>query len=682
MHNATSSTRVDVNFEPVDRDKYRWYAQYPNDYNGEEQTLGSYYGERDADERGIMGDLTSFKTGSVPPFLRGGTSDFKTQEEVFLSSDYDPVAVSRAIAKLNKESAIAQERTVGGPADQDRVAELQHKIDWLTKQRNFAEGSDDNTSTVSGEHFRAGAGLRGGAGEDEGDDDESRARHPECSTRTQDTATSDLPALEKEIMRLNVLMARAQKLPEGNPRNGDILAQLQRMIDQLEAERDAVQTQKAVKKTDHTLSKVDIGGAGPMLSGDAKEAQDAMSSHGPAPPLPLKSPARRGVKKQSPGCVPKSFEKSLDERTEFTELVEQLCKLDRSMACVEALVLAQTENPVLNIELASYGTLAMIRKLRGLLDLRVEVCNRAKLLASSAALSTTSNSTKAPKDFQYTSEVRLRGGGSAQSTVESEEVFSNPAAPPVPARNPARLDAGATPASPTDVDSETAILTQDLIRAGQQFIARLSQVTPSSYLARLEADTIERLVGRIQELQKLQAQPVTSDGSTSACRDLGTGVDAGQQAEISAIQRALSPILQAAGAWAPPDSSSNDAALESRPHSTQRSTPATTTPAPYRILNCPDWTWPHPNWMFNNLSPEQKISLLHERWGWLDRQRNIEEEKHAIDNEVLRLLSLIGLDHDPETHHDPITPGYDRLGNRILGPLGREEDRARLRKGT
>jgi hypothetical protein len=483
-------------------------------------------------------------------------------------------------------------------------------------------------------------------------------------------------------MRLNVLMARAQKFPEGDRRNEAILAQLQRMIDQLEAERDAAQTRKAAKKTGHTLSKVDNGGAGPTLRGGAEEAQDAVSSYGPAPPLPLKSPARRGTKKQPPVCVLESFGKRPDERTECTELVEQLCKLDRSMACVEALVLAQTENPVLNIELASYGTLAMIRKLKRLLDLRIEVHNRAKLLASSAALSTTSNSTEAPKGFQHTSEVRLRGGGSAQSAVESEGAFPNPATPPVPARNPARLAAGATAASPTDVDNEIATLTQDLIRAGQRFVARLSQVTPSSYLASLEADTIERLVRRIQELQRRQAQTVTSHASTSARRDFGTEIDAGQQAQSSAIQRALSSILQAAGAWAPPDSSINDAAPEIRPHSTQRSAPATTTPAPYRILNCPDWTWPHPNWMFDNLSPEQKISLLRERWSWLDRQRNIEEEKRAIDNEIMRLRSLIGLNCDPETHHDPITPGYDGLGNRILGPLGREEDRARLRRGA
>jgi hypothetical protein len=160
MHNAANPTRVNANFEPVDRDEYRWYAQYPSNYDGEKQSFGSYYGEGDADERGIMDHLTSYGSGSVPPFLRGGTSDLEIEEEVFLSPDYDHVAVSRVFAKLNKELARAQKRIVGGHADQDLEAELQYKIDWLRRQRDFAEGSDENISTVCGERFRAGAGLR------------------------------------------------------------------------------------------------------------------------------------------------------------------------------------------------------------------------------------------------------------------------------------------------------------------------------------------------------------------------------------------------------------------------------------------------------------------------------------------------------------------------------------------
>lgn len=106
-----------------------------------------------------MDDLTSHRSGSVPPYIRGGASEPEDVEDdtVYQSADYDPVGVSRAIAKLNKTLARAQKRAASGPANDDIVTTLMQRIAWLKSQRDYAEGSDGSSPST--------AGMRGGAGQ-------------------------------------------------------------------------------------------------------------------------------------------------------------------------------------------------------------------------------------------------------------------------------------------------------------------------------------------------------------------------------------------------------------------------------------------------------------------------------------------------------------------------------------
>lgn len=81
----------------------------------------------------------------------------KEEHSIYQSTDYDPVAVSQAIAKLNRKLARAQKWPANDLADDDYIAELIHKINWLKTQRNYAESSEDQPMLPDG-------GMRGGAG--------------------------------------------------------------------------------------------------------------------------------------------------------------------------------------------------------------------------------------------------------------------------------------------------------------------------------------------------------------------------------------------------------------------------------------------------------------------------------------------------------------------------------------
>ncbi|KAF3046008.1 hypothetical protein E8E12_010216 [Didymella heteroderae] len=452
------------------------------DDNGERQAFGHQYGEEGAEERGVIEDLTSRRSGSVPPFIRGDACNEDCHENLYLSSDYNPVVVPRAIARLNKNSAKAHQRTPRTPADGDLVANLIHKITRLKTQRDDAESSDVSSSMF--------AGLRGGAGDDNGD--QFRARHSENSNNAQDTETSELLELEQEIERLNLLMAKAQKLPQGDQTNSDILAQLQRMINQLEAERDAAQNAKTGSETDQLGSWSDKRGAKPNLRGGAEEEQHMtlhkrfdrlalafdwdLADH-PAPRIPPRNPARMMAKQRAVGSVPASSDSRSKGDPELIEPIAKVQKLDRSICCLESLILAQAENPRLNVKHASYGTLALVRKLESLVDVRAKLYDKALLLAdrkdaaSSPAPSTLTNASASHTASPHTTEARLSGGGDA----------------------------------------------------------------------------------------------------------------------------------------------------------------------PYRILDCQDWTWKQPNWLFDNRSPLEKIHLMRERYYWLRRQKPIDHELAEIDRDLERL---------------------------------------------
>ncbi|KAJ4339220.1 hypothetical protein N0V87_003394 [Didymella glomerata] len=791
LSNAGNAARANRNFDVVDEDVYRWYGQYPTDYDGEEQESGRYHGQDGADERGVMDDFTSHRSGSVPSYICGGASEPEDVEDdtVYQSADYDPVGVSRAIAKLNKTLARAQKRAASGPANDDIVTNLMQRIAWLKSQRDYAEGSDGSSPSTAG--MRGGAGqtddadynsveedidpeqqdvdnedgwirnynhravtqailnlhgelgaalnlvakleteivrlkmqrdiqdgsdiiqqilernrdvysasfgmMRGGAGDDDYDE-EFRVRHPECSSDTAATVGPELLELDKEIRRLNLLMARAQKLPEGDKSNWDILAQLQRMIDQLEAERDAARKLSVYSNTHERQDEKNLrGGTGEeqdvhACERDLKYDLDAC----PTPPLPPKNPAREDKRPPVIAYLRGDPLVPSKERPELDEVIDLITFLDKSRAWIEPLILEHIASPDFDRRNVSLETMALIIKLDRLLEIRQGLWRRAKVLAWSdesametvrghATTATTSvNAFRSYAVRPHTTEARLRGGGSVQSTIQEEGgdqravpgSFSSNAAPPVPARNPARVrGVSTTPSYDSDLDREIVALERDVLRASQQFLARVSQITPSSYLAGLEAGNIERLVARIQELKRRRARTAPSQFSPSTRRDSGTGVDAETQAGRSAIQRTLTAILHAAGTWAATIDNVDPSASETRsPEPQASSLPAPAHP-PYRVLNCQDWTWAHPNRQFDNLSPSQKISLLRERDSWLARQRNIQEERHAIDIEIARLRSLTALEHDPATHCTLITPGFDGLGNWEGGWLARQYNR-------
>jgi len=462
-------------------------------------------------------------------------------------------------------------------------------------------------------------------------------RHPECSSDTADTATHEILELEKEIERLHILMAKAQKLTEGDQSNRDILAQLQRMIDQLEAERDAARNSKVNSDTheeQNDTSLTDGGGEEQEVHSYERDLAYGLGGR-PTPPLPPRNPAREDRRPPVIAYLRGDSLARSDAQTELDEVIDLITLLDKSRAWIEPLILAHIASPEIDRENVSYETIALTIKLDRLLEIRQGLWRRAKVLAFpdesamatvrgyATAATTSSNAFKLCKTRPHSTEARLRGGGSAQSTVEEEgEVervvpgsFSNNAAPPVPARNPARIRGGAssTPIRDSDLDREIATLERDIVRASQQFQARVSQVAPSRYLASLEADNIERLAAKHQDLQRRRARNNRSHASASTRRDSCTGTDAETQAERSAIWRSLTAVDQAAGAWAPGDDDVNAPAPELQSPEPRVSSPPAPTHPLYRVLNNQDWRWPHPNWQFDSLSPSQKISLLRER---------------------------------------------------------------------
>lgn len=428
---------------------------------------------------------------------------------------------------------------------------------------------------------------------------------------SQDTCpagTYDPAAVDQEIMRLEILMAKAKKLAVGSQANHDILVQLQCMIDRLETERDAGEDSKVGRRTCHRTSEEISARRESGLRGGARDEHDEVYSNGrhkaPAydrsssvhnnitPPIPLKNPARKQTKRDQ-----RTTTTRLDPSRHLDRLAYNTTKLDRSIHCLEQLIQAQEENPYLKTTQATYGTAALVAEMERLMDWKDELGRKIELLTPMPSalrraqrlmymepgqrrrsLQRHITAMLLTPDISVDSvTARLRGGGSAQSPVEDKSVNAggNDAAPPVPRRNPARTRLGTT-------SSE---------------------------------------------------------------------------------------------AWFPLDSNIHDPAPRARSRSTHN--PDSSAATPYRILNCQDWKWPHPNWMFDNLSPAEKISLLRERSHWLSLQKPIDVEDAEIDAEIVRLSSLIGLERDPETWHDPIAPGYDRLGNWAGGWVRCQEHRQR-----
>lgn len=501
-------------------------------------------------------------------------------------------------------------------------------------------------------------------------------------------------------------MAKAQKLPVGSQANHDILVQLQCMIDRLETERDAGEDSKAGRTTCHGASGESSARREPGRRGGAGDEHDEVYSNerhkAPAyarsssvhnditPPVPLKNPARKYTKRDQ-----RTTTTRFDPSRRLDQLVYDIAKLDRSIHCLEQLIQAQEENPYLNTTQATYGTAALVVEIERLINWKDELGRKIELLMSTPSalghaqrsmymeprqrrrslqrhVTVTPLTPNVPVDSVN---ARLRGGGSAQSTVEDKSVNAggSDAAPPVPRKNPARTRVGTISSSPTDLDREIASLTRDLIRAGQLYVARLRQVSPSAYLANLEATSIRQLVARTQELERQKEQ--MRSGTPAGRRVSGTETDAGLRGDSSSIQKALNSIPEASRAWFPIDSNIHNPTSGFQRGNTHNHNSSAATP--YRILNCQDWKWPHPNWMFDNLSPAEKMSLLRERSHWLNLQKPIDVEDAEIDAEMVRLSSLVGLERDPETWHDPITPGYDRLGNWTGGWVRRQEHRQR-----
>ncbi|KAF3054110.1 hypothetical protein E8E11_011727 [Didymella keratinophila] len=579
----------------------------------------------------------------------------------------------------------------------DLVAKLEFKLDALKVQRDVQEGSSNIWQIYKRDRsvYRARfEGLRGGAGDDDYDD-EFRVRHPECSSDNAASATPELFELDKEIKRLHLLMAKAQKRPEGDQSNWDILAQLQRMIDQLEAERDTARNLNVSSNAHDGQGETGLrGGAGEKEDVETLEkwALSCDLDGYSTPPLPPRNPARKERKRLSVVSLEEPSSSRLDEHTELNEAIDLITFVDKTRAWIEPLILAHIASPEVDRSNVPHQTVALIIKLDRLLELRQELWRQAKLLAfpddatmevvrGLATIATTSvNAFRSYKTRPHTMEAGLRGGGSTQSTVEKEgeieravpDYFSDAPAPPVPARNPARVRGGpSTPAYDNDLERKIATLERDIARASQQFQARASQVAPSSYLVNLEADNIERLVTKLQDFHRRRARIIPSQPAPPTRRDSGTGTDAEAQAARSAIWRGMTAIVHAAGAWASRDDDISAPAPEPQLPEPLVSSPAAPTHPPYRVLSCQDWTWPHPNWHFDNLSPSQKVSLLRERSSWLARQRDIHEEQRAIDIEIVRLRSLIGQEHDPATYRNPVSPGYDGLGNPINTYLAR-----------
>lgn len=496
-------------------------------------------------------------------------------------------------------------------------------------------------------------------------------------------------------------MAKAQKKPEGDQSNRDIVAQLQRTIDQLEAERDAAQISNGQPGACEGQHRTNLRGGAGAEEDVHPYKKDLVCglSRTPTPPLPPRNPARQDKRPPIIPYLRLDPPARSSSQTELDEVLNLITYLDNRRTLIEPQILLQVAKPNLDQKHMPKELILLIVELDNLLELRQEFWREAKLLAwpDDAAMeivrglattaTTSGRALRLHKDRgrPQTTEAILRGDGSTQSTVEEGEVqhvvpgsFPDGPAPPIPARNPARLRGEASSSSTlnyTDSDFEREIATLDrgIVRASQQVQARANQVAPSSYLASLEADNVERLVARRQDLLRRRARTVTSPASPSTRRDSGTGIDAETQAERSAIWRSLTAAAQAVGEWASEyENNSAQAAAEPKTPVPQPSAPPAPTHPPYRILNCQDWIWVYTNWQFDNLSPSRKISLLIERGSWLARQRSIQEERLAIDNEIARLRSLTTLERDSATCTNNVTtPGFDGLGNWVDGWVAR-----------
>lgn len=377
--------------------------------------------------------------------------------------------------------------------------------------------------------------MREGAGDDD-DDDQFGVRQSGNSNNAQDTETSGLLDLEQEIEGLHLLMAKIEKLPEGKKSNSDILAQLQRMIDQLEAERDATRDAQARKEAGLSITQPDEDdieinlrdGAGGEQVADPSPRfvrhQCDMNGQ-PAPPIPPKNPARKEKRRLHVINLDKLIVPNSNEQAALNNIIDLIAFIDQSRAWIEPQILAHIAALEFDRSKVPKEITALTMKLDRLLEFRQELWRRAKVLAWSDDLAmqavrqlittatTSTNACKSHKSRPHSTEARVRVGGSAHSAVEEgDEVpqampgsFDDVSAPPLPARNPARVRGGGL-SSPSsygrDLDREIADLQRDLIRASRQFVACMSQVAPSNYLAGLEADMIERLAMRIQELHR------------------------------------------------------------------------------------------------------------------------------------------------------------------------------------
>lgn len=165
MSNAGKAARVNRNFK-IDGEEV--FAQHPTDYRDENQVYSNRRETHEGDEREVMDGLVSHRSGSVPLYMRGGASDPDDNQCVFLSPDYDPVAISQEITKLNIELAKAQKHPLRGQGNHAIIADLKRKIRMLKAERDYAEGSDVDslldTECMGGNNLWRDVNIRGGAG--------------------------------------------------------------------------------------------------------------------------------------------------------------------------------------------------------------------------------------------------------------------------------------------------------------------------------------------------------------------------------------------------------------------------------------------------------------------------------------------------------------------------------------
>ncbi|KAF2626736.1 hypothetical protein BU25DRAFT_492059 [Macroventuria anomochaeta] len=126
MQNARNAARVCRNFDVDDEERYSFTAQYPMNYDGVSQ-FGDGEDEGNEDERDVMDDLASHRSGSAPPHIRGGAADEDDAERlskkcsapayVGLSSDDNSVTATTTVASSSCNKSLSPPRIRGGVSD-------------------------------------------------------------------------------------------------------------------------------------------------------------------------------------------------------------------------------------------------------------------------------------------------------------------------------------------------------------------------------------------------------------------------------------------------------------------------------------------------------------------------------------------------------------------------------------